>query len=285
MKATLENVETIKGKDAFVAYAFELPNFEFKWHYHPEYELTLITEGSGKRIIGDSHESFETGDLVLIGPELPHTWSNETRNARKSSAVVIQFSSEFIKRFSGLYECRNILDLLEHCARGSFFPNPTTQITKSLLELSQKTGLEKITSLLEILEKLSQVGSVALSSTVYSGSRNPENAGRINKVCRYVHENASEHIELQKAANLVSLSKSAFCKFFARNMKTSFSDYVNEIRIANACLLLTDTDLTVREIASEAGFESLTYFNRVFLKKKGLSPMRFRNTDNARLSA
>ncbi len=285
MKAAFENVEPIKGKDAFVAYAFELPNFEFKWHYHPEYELTLITESSGKRIIGDSHESFVPGDLVLIGPELPHTWSNEVRAGKKSSAVVIQFSSDFIRRFANLYECRHILTLLEQSGRGSFFPNPTPEITRGILELPDKKGLEKITSLLLILEKLSEVGSVALSSTVYSGSRNPENASRINKVCRYVYENASEKIALEEAASLVSLSKSAFCKFFLRNMNTSFSDYVNEIRIANACLLLNDTDLTVREIASDAGFESLTYFNRVFLKKKGLSPVRFRNTNGAFLSA
>lgn len=276
MKAAFENVEPIKGKDAFVAYAFTVPFFEFKWHYHPEYELTLITKGYGKRIVGDSHENFVSGDLVLICPELPHTWSNENMGGKESAAVVIQFSSEFIKRFATLYECRPILNLLDNSARGSFFAKPDADTVKAIVALPEKTGLARITSLLEVLERLCQNTSSALSSSVYSGSRSSENASRINKVCRYVYENASEEISLEKAASLVSLSKSAFCKFFARNMKTSFSDYVNEIRIANACLLLSDTDKTVREIASDSGFESLTYFNRVFLKKKGTTPVKFR---------
>ncbi|MBD3582493.1 AraC family transcriptional regulator [Flavobacterium selenitireducens] len=278
MKAALENVQTIKGKDAFVAYGFTLPFFDFKWHYHPEYELTLITEGFGKRIIGDSHDNFVSGDLVLIGPELPHTWSNEKFGARKSSAVVIQFTREFSQRFSTLHEGRNILDLLERSSRGSFFPHPDSELIEKILALPDKTGISKITALLEILEKLCGTESTSLSKAAYSGSRNPENATRINKVCRYVYENAAQEISLEQAAALVSLSKSAFCKFFGRTMNTNFSDYVNEIRIANACLLLADSDKTVREIASDSGFESLTYFNRVFLKKKGLTPVKFRDS-------
>lgn len=285
MKAAYENVGSIKGKDAYVAYSFTVPFFEFKWHYHPEYELTLIVKGHGKRIVGDSHESFVPGDLVLIGPELPHTWSNENMGAQESAAVVIQFSSEFIKRFSTLYECRAILDLLENSVRGSFFPGPNPEMIRKIEALPDKSGLARITSLLEILEELCATQSQDLSSAVYSGTRSNENASRINKVCRYVYENASEEISLGKAASLVSLSKSAFCKFFARNMRTSFSDYVNEIRIANACLLLTDSDKTVREIASDTGFESLTYFNRIFRKKKNTTPVLFRNARNRALSA
>lgn len=285
MRASLENVETIKGRDAFVAYEFTQPFFQFKWHYHPEYELTLITEGFGKRIIGDSHENFNAGDLVLIGPELPHTWSNENLGNKKSSAVVIQFTSDFISRFSTLYEGRHIFDLLERSANGSFFPNPDSNLVKKIASLPEKNGISRLTTLLEILEQLGKSDSVTLSKSAYSGSRNPENASRINKVCRYVYENASEEITLEKAASLLSLSKSAFCKFFTRTMNTSFSDYVNEIRIANACLLLTDGDKTVREIASDSGFESLTYFNRVFLKKKGLTPVKFRDSDAKTRSA
>ena len=285
MKASLENVDSIKGKDAFVAYSFTVPCFEFKWHYHPEFELTYIVEGIGKRIIGDSHESFEAGDLVLIGPGLPHTWSNENLGIRRSEAIVIQFTMEFINRFASLHEGKSIIRLLQDCTRGCFFKNADPSLIAGIVDLPSKTGLSKVAGLLDILEKLCAENAVALSTSAYSGSRNPENAGRINKVCRYVYENASEEITLGKAAALVSLSKSAFCKFFTRNMKTRFSDYVNEIRIANACLLLSDSDQTVREVASDCGFESLTYFNRVFLKKKGLTPVKFRDSARSSRSA
>lgn len=276
MKAALENVETLKGNDSFVAYGFAVPFFEFKWHYHPEYELTLITKGSGKRIVGDSHENFAAGDLVLIGPELPHTWSNEAFGKKKSSAVVIQFSEAFIRKFTGLNECRDILDLLRRSSRGSYFASPGPAVVKALVDLPGKKGIAKITSLLDILQSLSSENAITLSSEFYSRSRSKESEHRINKVCRYLQEHSSEAVSVEQAAALVLLSKSAFCKFFKRVMKTGFSDYVNEVRIANACLLLTDSDKTIRQIAAESGFESLTYFNRVFLKKKGFTPREFR---------
>lgn len=278
MKATLENVETLKGDDSFVAYSFTVPFFEFKWHYHPEYELTLITKGNGKRIVGDSHENFSTGDLVLIGPELPHTWSNEALSKKKSSAVVVQFSESFIVRFAALNECREILDLLRRSSRGSFFPSVNAETINAVAGLPGKKGLARITALLDILQSLSFLESQPLSSEFYSHSRNKENEHRINKVCRFLQEHSSEDVSLEQAAALVSLSKSAFCKFFKRMMKTGFSDYVNDIRIANACLQLMDSDKTVREIAMDSGFESLTYFNRVFLRKKGKTPVAFRKS-------
>ncbi|RZJ67051.1 MAG: AraC family transcriptional regulator [Flavobacterium sp.] len=278
MKAALENIETLKGKDSFVAYGFTVPFFQFKWHYHPEYELTLITKGHGKRVVGDSHENFSTGDLVLIGPELPHTWSNESFGAGESSAIVIQFSQEFIDKFSTLNECAAILQVLQRSNCGSFFPTAHFEIANAIKMLPHKKGLDRIVALLDILEALSGEASQPLSSGVYSASRSSESAHRINKVCRFIQEKSAGNISLEQAASLVSLSKSAFCKFFKRMMKTGFSDYVNEIRIANACLLLTDSDKTVREIAADSGFESLTYFNRIFLRKKGKTPVAFRKS-------
>ncbi|MES2485851.1 MAG: AraC family ligand binding domain-containing protein, partial [Bacteroidota bacterium] len=95
MKALYENVESKRINTSFVAYHSMVPYFEFKWHYHPEYELTLITKGSGKRLVGDSYESFTEGDLVLLGGGLPHTWMSEPE-AGNTAAVVIQFSEDFI---------------------------------------------------------------------------------------------------------------------------------------------------------------------------------------------
>src|SRR4051812_7672073 len=121
MKASFENVETLKGNQSFVAYSFTVPFFEFKWHYHPEYELTLITKGSGKRIIDDSHENFTEGDLVLSGSGLPHTWSSEPSKNETVSAVVVQFSEPFISDFIRYQECGDIQQLLYKSGRGLFF--------------------------------------------------------------------------------------------------------------------------------------------------------------------
>lgn len=277
MKAAYENVETLKGNQAYVAYSFTVPFFEFKWHYHPEYELTLITKGSGKRIIGDSHEYFTEGDLVLCGSGLPHTWSSEPSKNQTVSAVVIQFSEAFIADFIRYNECGDIRQLLEKSGRGlSFTGEIAASVSKSVAKLPGQKGVGKITSLLKILQRLTASSHRPLSSEFYTANRSKETENRINKVCQFIQDHASENITVALASEMVHLSKSAFCKFFRRTMRTNFSDYVNDIRIANACYLLSETDKPVREIAMETGFESLTYFNRIFLKKKSRTPSAFR---------
>ncbi len=280
MKAVFENVESIKGNDSFVAYSFTVPFFKFKWHYHPEYELTLITKGNGKRIVGDSHENFIKGDLVLTGAGLPHTWASEPFKS-SASAVVIQFSEEFIQNFTRYPEGNSIRELLSNSATGLFFNcKSNSPLIKLIEELPQKNKIFRITSLLEILHQLASEESIPLSSNLYSAARSQQNENRINKVCSFIQDHSSESLSVGQAAEMIHLSKSAFCKFFKRVMKTSFSDYVNEIRIANACYLLVESDKTIREIALETGFESLTYFNRVFLKKKNKTPGSFRKSLN-----
>lgn len=276
MKAVFEDIASKKGNESFLAYAFAVSHFEFKWHYHPEYELTLITKGSGKRLVGDSYENFETGDLILLGPDLPHTWTSDQSAAQPSAAVVIQFSQDFADSFLQLSEFRNVSALLAAAPRGLFFPNALT-VFRSVELLPETSGVEKVAALLTILQKLTEQKYVKLSSEYFNPVKGEETENRINKVCQFIQRNASTDITLEHAAGLIHLSKSAFSKFFKRATGKTFSDYVNDIRIGNACYLLTGSDKAINEIAFKTGFESLTYFNRVFLKKKGVTPRDFRN--------
>lgn len=285
MKPAFENIENQQGQ-SFVAYSFAVPFFEFKWHYHPEYELTLIPKGEGKRIVGDNHSNFSEGDLVLIGPNLPHTWSSEPDKNGQSTAVVIQFSDKFIGAFTGYHECAGVKQLLADSSRGLFFDAKiSAPVAKSIRKLPEKKGVARMASLLKILEELTRLSPVALSSGRSPVSPSIESENRINKICRFLQDHATENITLDQAAQLVHLSKSAFCKFFRRMMKTSFSDYVNDIRIARACFLLLESDKTVREIAMETGFDSLTYFNRTFRKKKNRTPTGFRKNHHFETTA
>jgi AraC-like DNA-binding protein len=277
MKAAFENVETLKGNRAYVAYSFTVPFFPFKWHYHPEYELTLITKGTGKRLVGDSHENFVQGDLVLCGSGLPHTWSSEPFQQENVGAVVIQFSETFINGLTQFTECGEIRNLLSASSRGLLFDETVSAaIAKSIVKLPSQKGVGRITSLLKILQKLSESEHSTLSTEFYTASRSKETENRINKICQFIQDHATENITVDEVSAMIHLSKSAFCKFFKRTMKTNFSDYVNDIRIANACYQLAETDKPVRGIAMDTGFESLTYFNRIFLRKKGRTPSAFR---------
>ncbi len=277
MKPRLEHIGSRKNEDSFRAFVVDQPRFDFFWHYHPEYELTLIVKGRGRRLVGDSHARFEDGDLVLIGPGLPHTWVSDDEDVSHSKAVVIQFSEAFIARLAAVEELSFLPALLNKASRAMVCRGAGLKaIAKQICALPSTSGVDRIAGLLYILQGLSGLRTTCLASKYYHALKGQMNEKRVNQVCAYVQRHATGALTLQQVAGLIHLSPPAFCKFFKRATGQTFSDYVNDVRIANACNQLISTDKTVSEIAFANGFETLTYFNRVFLKKTGLRPREYR---------
>jgi len=270
-------LESITIENTIHAFAFEMPFFEFKWHYHPEYELTLIVKGNGMRLVGDSYLPFQAGDLVLLGSGIPHTWESDANSDENVAAVVIQFSEDFIAKFMNSEAFYKIKKMLQASIRGLFFPKSSVmEIEHEMMIIATEKGVKQITALLNVLNDLAYENYEPLASSFYSPKNSKENETRINTVFNYIKQNAASTILLEQAAASVHLTTGAFCKFFKRMTGKTFSDYVNEIRIGNACTLITQTDKTIAQIAIESGFENQTYFNRVFLKKKNCTPKQFR---------
>ncbi|WP_445454745.1 AraC family transcriptional regulator [Flavobacterium sp. 25HG05S-40] len=270
-------LETIVTANAIHAFEFEMPFFEFKWHYHPEYELTLIIKGSGMRLVGDSYLPFEAGDLVLLGPDIPHTWESDANAFDKVAAVVIQFSAEFMANTMKIEAFYKIKLLLHASVRGLSFSNLlTTEMQSQMRAITTEKGVRQITALFNVLDNLSFGNHEILASPFYAPNNSKENETRINTVFNYIKQNLTNTIQLEHAAASIHLTASAFCKFFKKMTGKTFSDYVNEIRIGYACTLITQTDKTIAQVAIESGFENQTYFNRVFLKKKNCTPKQFR---------
>jgi len=277
MKAFLEHINIGDGDKTFNSYDLCLTKFEFRWHYHPEYEITLITRGSGKRIVGDSFENFSDGDLVMIGPFVPHTWVSSQTEQSPLTATVVQFSEKYISGILNFKECAAIKTLLEKSTRGLFYEQQKTMAASKLIrDLPVKTGFERVLLFLQLLNLLSIETNTALASAHYQPVNGRGQESRINKVCGFLQKNFTGTVSVHKTAELIHLSDSAFCRFFKRATGVTFSDYVNELRISHACYLLTASDKTIAEIAAESGFESITYFNRIFLKKKKAGPREFR---------
>lgn len=275
MKAQLEDIPSKIGDASFYAKHLRVPAFEFKWHYHPEYELTYILKGTGYRVVGNSHAHFSQGDLVLLGSNLPHTWCGKLDDGAPSEALVIQFSKEIIEPFLKLNEGQSIQKLLELSNRGLCFESDQL-LADQLYTITNTSGLERILSLLSILNQLSIGKSRPLTTENYHGIMTKQFETRVNKVCAHLQNHFHDQITLKQVADLVFMSESNFCKFFKKATGTTFSDYLNDLRINEACHLLLSTEDTVGKIAQDSGFESLSYFNRVFLKKKQLTPSVFR---------
>jgi AraC-like DNA-binding protein len=290
MKPQFEEIHSKKGTNSYLAYRYDTLCFPFLWHYHPEYELTMILKGSGKRMVGDSLEYFVPGDLVLLGPGLPHTWVSE----EPSAAVVIQFSEAFIAPLLQYPECGRLRGLLACSSQGLCFPAKEPKVTggrlsggiaagsvgRAIQVLPGCRGARRITALLDILQMLADSIHRALASPYFLPSAGRRSEERIGKVFQYIHRHSSEEVPLKKVAALINLSESAFCKFFRRTTGKTFTDYLAEIRIGQACHLLCESDDTIAGVAYRSGFDSLTYFNRVFLRKKGMRPREFRQRLN-----
>ena len=162
---------------------------------------------------------------------------------------------------------------------GLYFARAGAGIVSQIGGMIHFKGVDAFAALIRVFDQLAGLRGAELSSGHFKPFKGNENQQRINKVFMYVQREYTGRVSLQKAASIVHLSESAFCKFFKRVSGKTFSDYVNEIRIAKACELLIETDQPIEQVAFETGFESQTYFNRIFLKKKGLRPRGYRSSN------
>lgn len=246
--------------------------FDFAWHYHPEVELTWIVRSRGRRFVGDSIENYRDGDLVLVGPNLPHTWHSEP--GRGQEAVVAQFAPDFL---GPLPELLGLRRLVERAGRGlAFGPRALRSVAKPLEALVDVDGLPRLRLLLEILERLAAARDARpLSSRPFSEPRRGD-MERIDRVCRFLAERFAEEVRLPDAAAVAHLSVPAFCRFFKARTGKTLVEYLNELRIGRACLLLMETDRSVSDICYASGFNNLSNFNRRFRALKRVSPLEFR---------
>ncbi|MCU0445760.1 MAG: AraC family transcriptional regulator [Microscillaceae bacterium] len=274
MKIKFEDIKSKQGNRSFWAFGFKTQHLPFNLHYHPEYELTYIAAGKGERMVGDTLGSFVEGDLVLLGSNLPHTWIGKDADYE---AFVIQFAPKFINSFLQWSEFQKIESLLARASGGLFFS--ANDIGEKIKNIIQLADFQQVIELLKILNELAYAPCQSLSLSPFV-PLNHKTEARINTVCNYVEDHYKQDIALIELADLVYMSVSAFCKFFKKTTGKTFSEYLNFIRIQAVSRDLQKTDKTIAQIAFANGFESLSYFNRVFKNEKGISPQAFRKLNS-----
>jgi AraC-like DNA-binding protein len=251
--------------------------FEFAWHFHPEVELTWIVSSRGRRFVGDHVADYREGDLVLLGPNLPHTWHSEGRG--RHEAVVVQFAEGFLgPEFLGLPELLPVRRLLERARRGLHVAGRTQRaVVRRLEELGRAEGLGRIRALLEILEALSRSREARpLASAGFVPALRKTDVERIDRVLGFLAERYAGDVSLPETAAVAHLSVPAFSRFFKRRTGKTFVAYVNDLRLGRACRLLIETDRPVSDIAFDCGFNNLSNFNRRFLEARSMSPRVYR---------
>ena len=254
-----------------------------RWHSHPEYELHLVVATRGKAFVGDYIGEFSPGSLFLTGPHLPHNWiTDEVADPHPVEIrdMLVQFSQESIDQLAGAFpEFREMDAMFEMAKSGIEFTGFNPTFAKGHFERIRSTkGAERIVAFLRFLVRVNEHAEKRALSV--AGMIQPEGnskQARIAEVVDYISEHYSEDISIDMAANMAGMSPAAFSRNFQRFTGNKFVEFVNRIRISQACSMLYSTDDQVSAICFAVGFQNLANFNRQFLKMKDMTPSEYRD--------
>ncbi|RZL92191.1 MAG: AraC family transcriptional regulator [Variovorax sp.] len=257
-----------------------------RWHCHDEYELHLITGTSGKAFVGDWIGPFQPGHLVLCGPRLPHNWISldAPDEGVATRDLVIQFRHEPVEQAANdIPELAEIHQLLERARHGIEFFGLSARAEQHWNAVKAARGLRRLAAFCEFLADLAECTDYRLLSSVQmKGAEGNAEADQINAIVNRITDNVAEPIAMADVAAELGMSESRFSRFFRRSTGNSFTDFVNRVRINNACHLLMQTDHYVTDICYQVGFNNVANFNRRFLEIKGMTPSEFRRQSDSR---
>jgi len=283
MKLIIERLNK-DAKSSFVLQKDVYPRYPTPWHHHPEFELVLVLKSSGDKIIGDHISSFTDGDLVFIGPNLPHVYRNskvyyDDNSGLTAEAIVIHFNIDFLgDDFFSIPEMDSITRFLEESAMGFSIKGNTRQvIAKKMNDMLEMSGPRRIIELLGILNLLTETREKEkLASPGFIENFKTSGSEQITKVCDFIMKNFTSDLTLNQVAEIANMSPNTFCQFFKQRTRKTFVSFLNEVRIGYACKLLSGQNHNISEICYLSGFHNLSNFNRQFIKIVNKTPLQYK---------
>lgn len=271
-----------RNNRSFTVSHHNYPSLLKVWHYHPEIELVFLLKSTGTRFVGDSIETFEPGQLVLLGENLPHMWLNdpeyyEKESQLKAEAIAVHFKLDFLgPEFFNSPELLKVADLLERARQGILFHKPNEEVKTIMWELLSARGIERLTKLFTLLNLLCNATAYEyLSSEGFINSFNQKDTNNLKQVYEYIFKNFDEPIQLKEVAEIARMNPAAFSRFFKKIHKKTFTRYLNEIRIGYACKLLIEEKHKIIAVCFDCGFTNISNFNRQFKLIRGMTPTQF----------
>jgi len=277
MKNTIREITPLTEKDFFVVLYHPDAKFDYPTHYHPEYEINYVEHATGTRIVGESVSHYDDVDLVMVGPDIYHSWQSETGGAKL--VVTIQFQKDLLPvSFQNKNLFIPIREMLERSHRGIEFSKETIAIVAPRIRsLIHANGFISFMEFLNILHEMSiSTDQRILCSQTFSPEMDMYKSRRIRMACTFINKNFQNKIMISDLADLIGMTSSSFCHFFKKRTSKSFVDYLNEVRIGHASVQLIETTKTISEVCYNCGFNNVSNFNRIFRTKKRLTPSEFR---------
>ena len=263
----------------------QVPFFANPWHFHPELELNFVVASAGTRFIGQSVDRFGSGEIVLLGKNLPHYWKNETTHYQPESpaiaeAIVARFTDDFLgDTFFTVCETKVVSQLFARASVGIQLLDPlSSRIADQLGQLTHKQGFEQLISLLTILHDIAtHPESCTFISPGYVPSQTLiKQNERLSQVITYLIGHFAEPVSLQTVAELACMNEAAFCRYFKTQTGKTLTQYITDLRIQYACELLGKSDDSITQICYQVGFENVSHFIQAFKKQVNQTPFAFR---------
>jgi len=283
MKLVLKKTEDF-ADERFNAICKEIPCFDSSWHYHKQFELIYITKSKGIRFVGDSVSQFHPGDLVLVGPYLPHLWRNDPSyyngdDSNKVKTIVLKFTDDFIAE--GTFNnpvFSSINTLLEKAKFGICFDKKLSDnLKKDFIDIIELEPAEQRIKLLNLLWRLSMADEQTVLSSTDMRQYANESLQRIDAIIKYISDNYASNISLEDVADVACMTTNSFCRFFKKMTNKSFTQFLNEVRVRNASRLLLENNLSVSDVCYLAGYNSITNFYKNFKDIIGCTPNNYRH--------
>jgi AraC-like DNA-binding protein len=303
MKAAYESLNPT-SESSFLYRRFSLPKFDAPYHFHPEIELTLIVKGKGKRLVGSQIDTYEDGDLVLLGENVPHCWLNENtvddENLKENSvdernseiigkgvlaesdaaqSIVIQFKKDFLGDvFFEKMEFKKIKNLLAKAQSGLVITGETRDVlVEKMKEMESESPYSRLMILIDILQKIAYSNDTQIiDNQPLTIKLNQHDAEKINSIYAYIMEHYTSEISLENVAKQAFMTPPAFCRYFKKITRKTLVEVVVEYRIKHACQLLSSSDKSISAICFESGFGNISYFNKQFKEMMRETPLGYR---------
>ncbi|MBA3704867.1 MAG: helix-turn-helix transcriptional regulator [Bacteroidetes bacterium] len=256
-----------------------------KLHLHPELQIGLILKSEGTVIAGDYIGRFVPGDIFVIGSNLPHVFKNDSkyfqdRKDLRVYAFTIYPNEKLLNEGLLSYkETASLKKILQDATKGMKVEGETKKsITEKIWKLKRSTGMNRLMMLLEILKTLSESKEIKILNKHLSPISYSEKEGkRMIDIFQFTFEQSHRAISVDEVAAIANMSIPSFCRYFKLHTRKTYIEFLNEIRINNAYMLLQQEDSGIADVCYRVGFNNLSNFNRIFKKITGHTPREFKN--------
>ncbi|MGF7216283.1 AraC-like DNA-binding protein [Spirosoma lacussanchae] len=276
--------DKISANQVFLVKEIVKPFFSTDFHFHRECQLVYVVQSSGQRIVGDSVEPFEDGELVFLGSDVPHVWHNEKKYFQGSgefhahSLAMYIFPDRLIETMAAYGNKQVVESWLSTAQRGIIYSGKCrTSILEQLDETFRHEGLAQVVAFMKLIHNMIYATEFRLLASAnyvnsYPGNDNP----RMDKLFKFIFLNYRREISLKEVASVANMNEFSFCRYFKSRTQKTFIEFVNELRIAQACKQMLERNENIELIANECGFNNLTHFNKLFKRIKGVTPKEYR---------